>query len=108
MNEHHTETNILRLTASFAVVLLHVSARRLSGEDWELLPCAVNGATRFAVPLFVMISGRYMLSAPVPSGGSCPRPIGRWELCCCGARCTCSMPSVRAGGPPGLAPSSSA
>ena len=48
MNEHHTETDILRLTASFAVVLLHVSARRLSGADWELLPCAVNGATRFA------------------------------------------------------------
>lgn len=66
MNEHHTETDILRLTASFAVVLLHVSARRLSGADWELLPCAVNGATRFAVPLFVMISGRYMLSAPCP------------------------------------------
>lgn len=64
MREHHTETDILRLAASFAVVLLHVSARRLG--DLGAAAWLVNSATRWAVPLFVMVSGRYMLSAPCP------------------------------------------
>ena len=30
MTEHHTKTNILRLLMSFSIVLLHVSAQRLT------------------------------------------------------------------------------
>ena len=67
MKTHHTETDVLRLAASFAVALLHSAAARMSGMDpaaegaW--LPCLLNALCRFSVPIFVMISGRYMLSS---------------------------------------------
>lgn len=66
MKTHHTETDVLRLAASFAVVLLHAAAARMSALEpmapgaW--VPCLVNALCRFGVPVFVMISGRYMLS----------------------------------------------
>ena len=64
MSSRHPQTDVLRLLSSFAVVLLHVAAQRMSaqtvGGAW--LPCLVNSLCRFAVPVFVMISGRYMLA----------------------------------------------
>ena len=67
MRNHHTETDVLRLLASFAVALLHSAAARMSavspGEAGAWLPCLLNALCRFGVPVFVMISGRYMLSS---------------------------------------------
>ena len=67
MKTHHTETDVLRLLASFAVALLHSAAARMSGlepgAEGAWLPCLVNSLCRFGVPVFVMISGRYMLSS---------------------------------------------
>ena len=64
---HHTETDVLRLLASFAVALYHSAAARMSGLEPGMegawLPCLVNSLCRFSVPVFVMISGRYMLSS---------------------------------------------
>lgn len=64
MPSRHPQTEILRLLSSFAVVLLHVAAQRMSAlpVDGAWLPCLVNSLCRFAVPVFVMISGRYMLA----------------------------------------------
>ena len=67
MKTHYTETDVLRLAASFSVVLLHSAASRMSGlepmaeEAW--VPCLVNSLCRFGVPVFVMISGRYLLAS---------------------------------------------
>ena len=33
MKTHHTETDVLRLTASFSVALLHSAAARMSGME---------------------------------------------------------------------------
>ena len=67
MRTHHTETDVLRLVASFAVALLHSAAARMSGmepvSEGAWLPCLLNALCRFSVPIFVMISGRYMLSS---------------------------------------------
>ena len=67
MKTHHTETDVLRLLASFAVALLHSAAARMSGLEPGMegawLPCLVNSLCRFGVPIFVMISGRYMLAS---------------------------------------------
>ena len=59
---------MLRLLASFAVALLHSAAARMSGrgprdETGAWLPCLLNALCRFGVPVFVMISGRYMLAS---------------------------------------------
>ena len=67
MKTHHTETDVLRLTASFSVALLHSAAARMSGmepaADGAWVPCLLNALCRFGVPVFVMISGRYMLAS---------------------------------------------
>ena len=67
MKTHHTETDVLRLTASFSVALLHSAAARMSGmepaADGAWVPCLLNALCRFGVLVFVMISGRYMLAS---------------------------------------------
>ena len=69
MPSRHPQTDALRLLSSFAVVLLHVAARRMSAlpVDGAWLPCLVNSLCRFAVPIFVMVSGRYMLAEACPT-----------------------------------------
>lgn len=57
---HDYRIDRLRLLACFGVVLLHSSF----GEDpWDL---ALNAFARFCVPVFVMISGYFMLERPLP------------------------------------------
>ncbi len=52
--------DLLRVFASLLVVLLHVSA--VYGDSgWGIV---YNGVSRCAVPLFVMLSGRYLLAQP--------------------------------------------
>ena len=57
--------DFLRILAACAVVMLHISAdyvKTLDGYTWEfLLANCLNSLTRFAVPVFVMISGALML-----------------------------------------------
>ncbi|MFT6926476.1 MAG: surface polysaccharide O-acyltransferase-like enzyme [Psychromonas sp.] len=60
--------DLLRCVASFAVVAIHVLGpfRYLYGEipdsDW-LAAMGINSATRWAVPVFIMISGALLLSS---------------------------------------------
>lgn len=60
--------DFLRCTASFAVVAIHVLGpfRYLYGEipdsDW-LAAMGINSVTRWAVPVFIMISGALLLSS---------------------------------------------
>lgn len=58
--------DILRIVASFSIVLLHVSASYWSvvdiqGKDF-LVMTVYNSITRFAVPVFFMLSGLFLVS----------------------------------------------
>jgi len=68
MAREHRDTNAMRLIASFFVVLLHAAAQRMAatppGEAGDWFICLCNALSRFSVPLFIMISGRYMLAVP--------------------------------------------
>ncbi len=63
--------DFLRCIAAFAVVAIHVLGplRNLYGEvgtiEW-LAPMGINSATRWAVPVFMMISGALLLSTNKP------------------------------------------
>ena len=58
--------DILRVFASFAIVLLHVSASYWSVVDVNskefLVMTVYNSMTRFAVPVFFMLSGLFLVS----------------------------------------------
>lgn len=63
----------LRIMACFMVVLLHTSDYFMQPSNfadfnvgtWKLA-CAYNVTTRWAVPVFVMISGVFMLKKDIP------------------------------------------
>lgn len=63
--------DVLRCIAAFAVVIIHVLGpfRKMYGHipqsDW-LAAITFNGLTRWAVPLFIMISGALLLSSKRP------------------------------------------
>lgn len=61
-----TKYDILRIVASFFIVLLHVSASYWSVVDVQSGEFAVmtiyNSVTRFAVPIFFMLSGLFLVS----------------------------------------------
>jgi len=63
--------DLIRVIACLAVILLHVSARGIylfiQGEvshKWWLIAVGVNSATRWCVPVFVMLSGALLLRKP--------------------------------------------
>jgi surface polysaccharide O-acyltransferase-like enzyme len=65
----------LRVLAMVAVVLVHVSSAvvlrdDLTGTPVHLLAAVFNGATRFGVPLFVLVSGALLLRASMFRDGS--------------------------------------
>ena len=62
--ERERNADCLRALASLLVVLLHVSAVYGAG-GWGIV---YNSLSRCAVPLFVMLSGRYLLSREAPVG----------------------------------------
>lgn len=58
--------DVLRVAACFSIVLLHVSNSYLTVVDVSgnhfLVLAAYNGLTRFAVPVFFMLSGLFLVS----------------------------------------------
>lgn len=65
-NDREASYDILRIVATIAVVLLHVTAlpvnKMLAGEAALLwLPNFLNCVPRFAVPCFVLLSGAFLL-----------------------------------------------
>ena len=59
----------IRIFVCFAVVMLHVSATWFLNRDISSTPWCIsviyNSATRWAVPIFVMISGALFLNADI-------------------------------------------
>ena len=61
--------DILRVIASFAVIVIHVSSQHLADVDagsyqWRAF-MTLRDLTSFAVPVFVMISGTIFSNVPV-------------------------------------------
>ena len=54
---HDTDTDLMRIIASFFVVLIHASTAEGMGMVY-------NALARFSVPVFVLISGYYLLRRP--------------------------------------------
>ena len=78
MNHHNPNIDTMRVIAAFAVVWLHVSVSVVYGDPsvastgwWA--GNLVDSFTRWSVPLFVMISGALLLSAPAN-----PSPLDFW------------------------------
>ena len=66
---HDTDTDLMRIIASFFVVLIHASSSLADGISvWY------NAISRFSVPVFVLISGYYLLRR-APSGTRMVRRI---------------------------------
>jgi surface polysaccharide O-acyltransferase-like enzyme len=79
MNQRNPNIDLLRVIAAFAVVWLHVSVWVVLGDPsvespWWWAGNLVDSFTRWSVPVFVMISGALLLSAP-PS----PSPLDFWR-----------------------------
>ena len=58
---HDTDTDLMRIIASFFVVLIHAATTEGFGM-------AYNALARFSVPVFVLISGYYLLRRPISAG----------------------------------------
>lgn len=67
---HDTDTDLMRIIASFFVVLIHASSALTDG-----ISVLYNAVSRFSVPVFVLISGYYLLRRP-SSGTRMVRRIG--------------------------------
>ena len=65
---HDTDTDLMRIIASFFVVLIHASTAEGMGMVY-------NALARFSVPVFVLISGYYLLRRPT-AGHRIARRIG--------------------------------
>ena len=65
---HDTDTDLMRIIASFFVVLIHASTA-------EGMGLVYNALARFSVPVFVLISGYYLLRRPT-AGIRIARRIG--------------------------------
>lgn len=63
MNKRQTNIDFLRIISSVMVVLLHTCAMGPLGvrEQGFFLNAVLNALTRFSVPVFIMISGYFML-----------------------------------------------
>ena len=73
----------LRVLAMVGVVLIHVSGLVTSRDDLDgtgvrMVASVLNGATRFCVPLFVLVSGALLLRPSVMASG--PRTFYRRRL----------------------------
>lgn len=67
--KRYIKFDILRIIAAFAVIVLHVSARRFwvsfPSYEWEVLN-VYDSISRWGVPIFVMISGALFLDSNKP------------------------------------------
>lgn len=64
--------DVLRIVSTFSVVIIHVIGKLwtkvpLLGADWFFLT-SIDSLCRFAVPVFVMVSGMFMLSSEKDRG----------------------------------------
>lgn len=75
MNDHSYRIDRLRLIACFGVVMLHSSYGSGTGD------LMLNAMFRFSVPVFVIISGYFMLSAPADIANKLLRLFVRMVLC---------------------------
>lgn len=71
--------DVLRVVASFSIVLLHVSASYWSVVDIHgkefLVMTVYNSLTRFAVPVFFMLSGLFLVSPDKDNAGLAKRIV---------------------------------
>lgn len=67
MNKQYIDTDIMKIITSFCVVMIHVVTCVQSSSVLDKnLSVFINTICRFSVPVFVMISGRYMLENKFP------------------------------------------
>lgn len=59
--QYDTDADLMRVVAAFFVVMIHASSTR------TFTAIAYNCLSRFSVPVFVMLSGYYMLAHPIPA-----------------------------------------
>ncbi len=71
LRRRDTDTAWMRLIAAFFVVLIHVA------KPDTLAGLCLNALSRFAVPVFVMISGYYLLNRPM-SGRKIAQRVGKY------------------------------
>lgn len=64
------DADFLRIAASFFVVLIHAAASFQDADGAFAASIAWNAVSRFSVPVFVMLSGRFLL-AKKPDAGFC-------------------------------------
>ena len=74
----------LRVFASVAIILLHVTAQNmryveLAGTEWNIYNIC-NSASRWAVPVFVMISGALFLPREIPTKTLYKKYISRMAI----------------------------
>jgi len=59
------DADTMRIISSFFVVMLHAASANTAADVYScefIVPCFFNAISRFSVPVFVMISGRFMLA----------------------------------------------
>ena len=69
MDSHDYRVDRLRVLCCFGVVLLHSSAGSGTGD------LILNAIFRFSVPVFVIISGYFMLARPASAGDMSRRSV---------------------------------
>lgn len=67
--KYDTDADLMRVAAAFFVVMIHASGTR------TLAAVSYNALARFSVPVFIMLSGWYMLARPI-DGKRLARKIG--------------------------------
>ncbi len=84
-----SDVDLLRLLSAYFVVIIHVAGR--------FSPACViyNSLARFSVPVFVLISGYYLLSRETPVGVLWKKPCGSWLSWFSGQGCFTSISSPR-------------
>ena len=71
LTQRQYNLDYLRVFSSVAIILLHVTAQNMSyvslaGTEWNIYNIC-NGASRWGVPVFVMMSGALFLPREIPT-----------------------------------------
>lgn len=71
LTQRQYNLDYLRVFASIVIILLHVSAQNMdyvepTGTEWNIYNIC-NGASRWGVPVFVMMSGALFLPREIPT-----------------------------------------
>ncbi len=84
LTQRQYHLDYLRVFASVAIILLHVSAQNmnyveLAGTEWNIYNIC-NGASRWGVPVFVMMSGALFLPREIPTKTLYKKYISRMAI----------------------------